>query len=104
MSDKLEIQHGRYRMVVEIDNWAGVANGTDKVGFLEVGEQSSMSSRIERATGIMLSKENLSELINFLKPFGDAELDRMSSGGQADPPINLHKRLELYGERPEDLT
>ena len=34
MSDKLEIQHGFYRLVVEIDNWAGVANGTDKVGFL----------------------------------------------------------------------
>ena len=69
MSDKLEIQHGRYRMVVEIDNWAGVANGTDKVGFLEVGEQSPKSSRLVRAAWIMLSKENLSELINFLKSY-----------------------------------
>ena len=35
--------------------------------------------------------------------WSQAELDRMSSGGQANPPINLHKRLELYGNRPEDL-
>ena len=67
MSDKLEIQHGFYRLVVEIDNWAGVANGTDKVGFLEVFELGG--GEHERATGIMLSKENLSELINFLKSY-----------------------------------
>ena len=33
-----------------------------------------------------------------------AQNRQIYSENNPDPPINLHERLELYGERPEDLT
>jgi hypothetical protein len=71
MSDshkKLEINHGHYALRIRLDPRLGRAQRSWDEGSIEIQDVAGNSHFIG------LSKEDLSELANFLKPYGDIDV------------------------------